>query len=130
MNLYLLRYPNPQGTPGDLIIGRRVFCHTLEDILRLDGVKIPGETCIPAGVYPVILYMSPRFGRIVPLLQNVPDFDMIEIHGGTTTLDVKGCIVAAYNIVGLNMLQGRASDDIVALMRANDEEKTITIVNT
>ncbi len=130
MNLYLLRYPNPQGTPGDLIIGRRVFCHTLEDVLRPDRQIIRGETCIPAGVYPVILYMSPRFGKLVPLLQNVPGFTEIEIHGGNTTLDVRGCIAAAYNIVSLNVIQGRASDDLVALMRTTDEEKSITIINT
>ena len=38
-----------QSTIGDLFIDDTYFCHTLEDMVREPGVKVPGETAIPEG---------------------------------------------------------------------------------
>ena len=129
MNLYLIRYPNMGGTPGDLIIGRKVFSHTLEDVLQPPGVKIEGSTCIDAGRYRVILSMSERFGKVLPELQDVDNFTGVRMHGGNTTADTAGCILCAYNIISQNVIQGSAADDLVALLRTTDEENIITILN-
>ena len=130
MNLYIVRYPNMGGTPGDLIIGRKVFCHTLEDVLQPKGVKIAGSTCIDAGKYRVILSMSERFSKVLPELLDVDNFSGIRMHGGNTTADTVGCILCAHNIISQNVIQGSAAEDLVALLRTTDEENIITIVNT
>ena len=50
--------------------GKRDFlCYTLEDAER--PVKIKGETAIPTGTYTVIVTMSPRFKKELPLIMNV-----------------------------------------------------------
>lgn len=130
MNIYVLRYPNAQGTPGDMIIGRKVFCHTLEGILPANGIKTPQETAIPAGKYPVVLSMSNRFKRILPEIQNVPNFLGVRMHGGNTIADTQGCILCAHNIVSLDVIQGSAIDDLIALLRTFNEEIILNIVNT
>ncbi len=67
-------------------------CYTLEDVERL-GPKINGQTAIPTGLYKVIITMSPRFGRLLPLLVDVPGFDGIRIHPGNTADDTHGCLL-------------------------------------
>ena len=48
---------------------------------------------IPAGTYRARIYNSPKFGRRVILLSNVPGFDAIEIQAGNTKDDTKGGIL-------------------------------------
>lgn len=80
----------------------------LEDIGRPTGVKIPGETCIPEGAYTVELTFSNRFQKTLPLLGNKRDehgnlivdldgvkFTGVRVHGGNTTEDTEGCLLAA-----------------------------------
>jgi hypothetical protein len=53
----------------------------------------PGVSCIPAGVYQVTITLSPRFGRLMPHLLNVPGRTEIECHYGNTVSDTEGCIL-------------------------------------
>ena len=55
------------------------------------------ETCIPFGTYKVIINMSNRFKRLMPLLLNVPNFDGIRIHNGTSVQNTSGCILVGKN---------------------------------
>lgn len=80
-------------TLGSLSIDGAFECFTLEDPVRPEGVKIHGETAIPAGRYRVILTQSPRFGRVLPLLLEVPGFEGVRIHPGNDTGDTEGCIL-------------------------------------
>ena len=82
----------PQGTFGRLGINGEFVCWTLEDIVRA-GPKIVHETAIPAGIYQVVITRSQRFEKMLPLVQNVPDFTAIRIHSGTTSADTSGCIL-------------------------------------
>ena len=88
-------------TIGRLYIDDIYFCDTLEDTIRsIDengNGKVYGKTAIPSGKYNVIMSMSDRFKRVLPLLQNVPHFEGIRIHSGNTADDTHGCILVGKN---------------------------------
>jgi hypothetical protein len=79
------------STIGELLIDGIFECYTLEDIER--PVKIKAETAIPRGTYKVIINMSNRLKRLLPLLINVPNFEGVRIHAGNTNHDTEGCIL-------------------------------------
>ena len=78
-----------KSTTGTLYLDGKQFCWTLE-LPNKDG--LPGS-CIPQGTYPVTVYPSPKFGRLMPLLQNVPSRSTIEIHWGNYPENTDGCIL-------------------------------------
>lgn len=84
-------------TIGRLFVDGRYLCDTLEDKVREPGVKVPGETAIPAGRYRVIVNVSPKFGRELPRLLDVPGFDGILIHRGNSARDSAGCVLLGEN---------------------------------
>lgn len=86
-------------TIGRLYIDGKYFCDTLEDRVRdlNKEAKVKGRTAIPTGRYKVFLTYSPRFKRILPLLDSVPQFTGVRIHRGNTHKDTEGCILVGYN---------------------------------
>ena len=72
---------------------KNFVCYTLEDVVRENGVKVYGKTAIQAGTYKVIVNMSNRFKKMLPLLIDVPMFDGVRIHGGNTADDSFGCVL-------------------------------------
>jgi hypothetical protein len=92
MKLTLKREPSTtKSTPSKLYVDGVFECYTLEDVVRPS--KIYGEAAIPAGTYKVIINMSNRFKRLLPLLLNVPNYEGIRIHPGNTDKDTEGCIL-------------------------------------
>lgn len=65
----------------------------LEDTVRPPGEKIPGETAIPYGEYPLVYTPSQRFKRDMPRLLDVPMFNGILIHAGNSNVDTEGCLL-------------------------------------
>lgn len=105
MKLVLKRIAKKETyTIGKLYIDGVYFCDTLEDRVRDLNLedKVKHETAIPAGRYKVIVNKSPKFQRELPRLIDVPHFDGILIHRGTTDKDTSGCI-----LVGENKIVGR-----------------------
>ena len=50
---------------------------------------------IPAGTYPIAVTWSPKFKRMLPLVNNVPGRSGIRIHRGTRPEHSKGCILVS-----------------------------------
>lgn len=89
------KYFTEKSTVGELYFNDRFVCFTLEDFdrLSLGFDKVYGETAIPAGTYKMIINMSSRFKKELPLLLNVPGFEGVRIHAGNTNKDTHGCIL-------------------------------------
>ena len=109
----------PTYTIGKMYINNVFICDTLEDIVRADGAKVYGKTAIQKGNYTVRLTMSNRFKKVLPLIENVPNFEGIRIHGGNTAADTHGCI-----LVGTNSEVGKLTKSQIAL------KKVMTLLNS
>jgi len=92
-----------QSTVGELSIDGKFQCHTLEDVVRQDGVKVYGKTAIPSGAYDVTVTMSPKFGKLMPLVNDVPNYAGVRIHPGNDAEDTEGCILVG-NTVAENFI--------------------------
>jgi hypothetical protein len=92
MNMVLRRDTfTEKSTTGKLYVDGVFECYTLED--RMRDKKVYGKTAIPIGRYKVIVNKSPRFGKDMPLLLNVPEFGGIRIHPGNKAEHTEGCIL-------------------------------------
>jgi hypothetical protein len=77
-----------QSTSGQLFIDGVFQCFTLEPVTRTDNVK---PRAIPEGIYALDIRFSPKHGRDVPHVENVPGFAEIELHIGNFPKDTEGC---------------------------------------
>ena len=84
MYIRLIRnQPQASAITGRLVINGRFFCNTLERV----GYQIP------AICYPIRVTQSPRFKRLLPIVQNVPQRSGIRFHRGTKPQHSTGCIL-------------------------------------
>lgn len=132
MELKLLRkYKKPTYTIGTLSVDGAYLCDTLEDRVRdlVTERKVKGSTAIPAGRYRIILNWSPRFGKPLPLLLDVPHFEGIRIHAGNTAKDTEGCILVGRNTQPGTVTESKATmaDLMQVLTSANNRGDEIWI---
>jgi len=131
----------PKSTIGELSIDGEFFCYTLEDLDRglnqSDNIatimvkKVFGVTAIPTGIYRVIMDMSARFKKIMPLIVDVKGFAGVRIHVGNYPTDTEGCILCGMNYAPDKLINSKeAITQLYALLNSaysNGELITLTI---
>jgi len=127
LKLSIVRWPSTKkSTSGIMYIDGKFFCFTLEDVER--EVKIMHETCIPKGIYKVVLTMSNRFKKILPLVCDVPNFEGIRIHAGNTDKSTSGCILVGKvkdtDFIGKSM---EAKEELMKILTAHKGIITLEI---
>lgn len=130
MELLLKRVQlDPDVTIGELYVNGRFESFTVEDTVRPDGEKVYGKTAIPYGTYKIVITMSNRFKRLLPLLLNVPNFDGIRIHPGNTAADTDGCILPGADRLAKGVGKSRLAFDLLfgKLQAAESRCEQITI---
>ena len=112
MYIQLIRN-QPQGSAitGRLVINGRWFCYTLERV----GYQIP------ALCYHVAVTQSPRFKRLLPIVQNVPQRSGIRFHRGSKPEHSTGCILVVADNINDNTdnLRGSSINDNTDNLRPN-----------
>lgn len=125
MNLRLIREPSQHdATLGSLYVDGVRLCETLEDVIReragesVSVWKVPGQTAIPAGRYLVTLRHSPRFGRALPWLHDVPGFEWILIHPLNRSSETEGCIGVGLDRIGATIARSQMAMQRLTLQLA------------
>ena|SRR6185436_2115727 len=125
------KFKTPTSTEGNLYINGRWFAHTIEDVVRAKpgewhkDLKVYAQTAIPYGKYPVMVTWSNRFKRPLTGVFNVPDFEGIRIHNGTSEKSSAGCIIVSYKAAGHLLVNDKqAMNDLCDRVKAvQDREK-------
>jgi hypothetical protein len=129
-----------KSTIGKLYIDGKFECFILEDKDRsLDSEtnkeviaqnKIRNETAIPTGKYKIVINMSPKFKRELPLLLEVPGYTGIRIHTGNKASDTSGCLLPG-TTKGVDSISGskEAFDALFKKLKEAKEEIFISISN-
>lgn len=109
------KYKKENYTIGQMLVDGKFFCNTLEDkdrglrqdlpLSQLKKMKVYGKTAIPTGTYGVVVYFWPKYRKNYPLLQNVPAYTGILIHGGKNENASLGCI-----LIGENRTKGQLTN--------------------
>lgn len=89
----ILRLPSREwGTLGRLVDRETGFplCDTLELPWRDNAI---GRSCIPSGEYTVTLSKSPKFGRMLYLVEGTAPRSGIRFHSGNIIQQIDGCIL-------------------------------------
>ena len=115
MLLTLIRKPTTRDyTEGELFLGEKKLCDTLEDRvreIRTRSDKITGYTAIPAGKYRILWTYSNKFKRHTPELEQVPWFSAIRIHAGNTAADTAGCILVGQKYSAGHLILSRVTQE-------------------
>lgn len=135
MNLYQIRDTfTENSTTSKLFIENEFECYVLEDQdrkLEAGGKKVYGRTAIPRGRYKIELDWSPKYGRDMPHLLDVPQFEGIRIHTGNRSEDSEGCLITGQERIEDYVRNSKlAFDALLQKMNmawANKEEVWLTI---
>lgn len=101
--------------------------HTLEHSYQ----DMPGGSWLPhiaPGTYICKRVLSPHFGFMVWVLQDVPGHTNCEIHKGNLEADSKGCVLCGTDVAGDALTESKKAFDKFMALTANED--TITIMVT
>lgn len=135
------KFKREKVTEGNLYVNGKWFCHTIEDVVRAKAgewskkLKVYAQTAIPYGRYPVLVTWSNRFQRQLTGVFNVPDFEGIRIHNGTSETSSAGCIIVSYKADDKNhrLINDKAAmNDLCNLVQKTQlkEKVWLTIVDS
>ncbi len=115
MHLTLIRSTcTRRETLGLLLIDSKLFCSTLEPPVIPNQLHPKGA--IPTGCYKLTITFSPKFGRLLPLVNDVQGFSGIRIHAGNNFKHTAGCI-----------LVGRPRDSCLTDSRETEQQLISTL---
>ena len=115
MLIHLFRnQPKGSAITGRLVINGRWFCNTMERV----GYQIP------ALCYHVAVTQSPRFKRLLPIVQNVPQRTGIRFHRGAKPEHSTGCILVVADNINDNINNFRANQLPGAARVVSDNQNT------
>ena len=144
MVISIIRKPSDKGcTLSTWYVDGQPQCVGIEDVVRGQAQpKVYGQTAIPVGTYRVVVTMSARFKRRLPLLVNVPggtirfgdhliDDCGVRIHPGNTAADTEGCLLpgSAIGPGGTSVTASRVAFDrlFARIEQALAAHETITL---
>lgn len=87
------------STRGHLYLDGGYVCDTLEPKWRdyaHGEKKVPNHSAIPAGTYMFRIAHSPKRGMDVIWINDVPNFNAIQIHIGNYPSNTQGCILVGF----------------------------------
>lgn len=114
-----------QSTIGKIFLNEVFQCCSLERAL-----KDPDYCAIPLGTYEMEWYNSPHFNLTVPLLKNVPDRTMIEIHPANYPEQLKGCIAPGVIAKDDSVFQSRVAwEHLIGQMKQAQDKILIEVSN-
>ena len=127
------RRPANGCTLSEWFVNGKSFCFGIEDLVRPSGEKVFGETAIPAGSYQIVKTFSPRFGKYLPLLLNVPGFGGVRIHPGNYAKDTEGCLLPGTAIAPDNAMvtnSREAFEKLFTKIKAVEKKERIILTIT
>lgn len=125
---------------GELYLDGERLYYTAEDTIRGWGIKVYGETAIPAGDYIIKLSYSNKFKRILPMIYTEPNeyeikksgigFKGVRFHRGNTHFDTHACILVGMDKNKDTILKSKiAEEDLVKRLKGISSEITLRIIN-
>jgi hypothetical protein len=108
VNIHRIAYTEKSTTGLYIVDGEQWPCVSLEDRIRPPGVKVYGQTCIPAGKYMLAKRESPKFKREVIWVKYVPGFDYVYIHSLNKASETDGCLGIAAKRINWDWILGDA----------------------
>lgn len=155
MTLSLVRIYNcPTYSIGKLYVDGVWLCDTVEDYDRgldqsmtekeIAKIKVKRLTAIPTGTYRVTMNVqSPKMSQMkyyadfckgyLPRLLNVPGYDGILIHCGSSAASSAGCIIVGYNTIKGKVTNSKKAWESLMkkhLLPAKKRNEAISIVIT
>ena len=120
MYLKLIRNKaNGFAITGRLVIDGRWFCNTLER----KGYEIP------ALCYHLAVTQSPRFKRLLPIVQNVPQRSGIRFHRGTKPQHSTGCILVVADNMNDNRNNNPTTSTTINQQHSYLDQRSRTIIS-
>lgn len=90
-------------------------------LAEVKALKVKSETAIPVGIYRVSKTHSPKYGRLMYLVHDVPGFQGIRIHSGNHEGHTAGCLLPGFHRDVEKMSVYRSRDAIARLETLLDD---------
>lgn len=107
----------------------------IHGVYVVDSLELPwkdnakGISCIPEGIYELVLSYSPRFGRMLYEVKNVPGRRGIRIHSANYTSQLHGCIAPGIRVEHHTAIKSREAYGRLARIIQSHQIDTLTVLS-